>query len=260
MAEAGIRDYPRDEIIQHHAELQQLLLDMAARSAGGRRASGRYKAYDTARLLYIKTVAFPSLRLGKRIDTEDWRLLFLPITSRDDNGSASDKTAGASSIKKILAPSHPSRMDPGEIKVVVSTEQCDSACGDLLAGSELYWDTESVAYLDGSGTNTNTAALVQICSGDGVCYLCRVALWPACYPSFTELMANNQHKVGHDVADLQRRFPDLVINGAVDLKERIGCLSLSSHALHKMIDQQFGMVGQALRPSALGVRAPACCA
>jgi hypothetical protein len=83
-------------------------------------------------------------------------------------------------------------MDPGEIKVVVSTEQCDSACGDLLAGSELYWDTESVAYLDGSGTNTNTAALVQICSGDGVCYLCRVALWPACYPSFTELMANNR--------------------------------------------------------------------
>ena len=91
MAEAGIRDYPRDEIIQHHAELQQLLLDMAARQAGGRPASGRYKAYDTARLLYIKTVAFPSLRLGKRIDTEDWRLLFLPITSRDDNGSASDK-------------------------------------------------------------------------------------------------------------------------------------------------------------------------
>jgi hypothetical protein len=89
MAEAGIRDYPRDEIIQHHAELQQLLLDMAAN--GGRRASGRYKAYDTAWLLYIKTVAFQSLRLGKRIDTEDWRLLFLPITSRDDNGSASDK-------------------------------------------------------------------------------------------------------------------------------------------------------------------------
>ncbi len=63
----GIRDYPRDEIIQHHAELQQLLLDMAARQAGGRCASGRYKAYDTARLLYIKTVAprpFLSLRLG----------------------------------------------------------------------------------------------------------------------------------------------------------------------------------------------------
>jgi hypothetical protein len=132
---------------------------------------------------------------------------------------------------------------PGEIKLVVSAEQCDSACRDLRAGDELYWDTESVAYLDGSGENTNTAALVQICSGDRVCYLFRVALWPACYPSFAELMANNQLKVahyfGHDVADLQRRFPDLVINGAVDLKERIGCLSLSSHALHKMIDQQF---------------------
>ena len=114
MAEAGIRDYPRDEIIQHHAELQQLLLDMAARSAGGRRASGRYKAYDTARLLYIKTVAFPSLRLGKRIDTEDWRLLFLPsptATTTAVQATRRSSTAGASSIRKILAPSHPSHMD-----------------------------------------------------------------------------------------------------------------------------------------------------
>ena len=131
---------------------------------------------------------------------------------------------------------------PGEITVVVSEEQCDSACR-LLDGRELYWDTESVAYLDGSGENTNTAALVQICSDDRVCYLFRVALWPACYPSFRQLMANNERKVahfvGHDVADLRRRFPDVVINGAVDLKERIDCLSLSSHALHKMIEQQF---------------------
>ena len=44
--------------------------------------------------MYIKTVAFPSLRLGKRIDAEDWRLLFLPIPSREDNGGASDKADG----------------------------------------------------------------------------------------------------------------------------------------------------------------------
>ena len=86
-----VRDYPRDEIIQHHAELQRLLADMAARSAGGKSASGRYKKYDTARLKYINTVALPSLRLGKRIDAEDWRLLFLPITCPEDRGSTSDK-------------------------------------------------------------------------------------------------------------------------------------------------------------------------
>ena len=91
MAEAVVRDYPRDEIIQHHAELQRLLADMAARSAGGKSASGRYKKYDTARLKYINTVALPSLRLGKRIDAEDWRLLFLPITCPEDRGSTSDK-------------------------------------------------------------------------------------------------------------------------------------------------------------------------
>ena len=44
--------------------------------------------------MYIKTVAFPSLRFGKRIDAEDWRLLFLPIPSREDNGGASDKADG----------------------------------------------------------------------------------------------------------------------------------------------------------------------
>ena len=71
-AEAGIRDYPRDAVIQHHAELQQLLLDMAASEISWRQTRIRpVQAYDTARLLYIKTVAFPSLRLGKRIDTED---------------------------------------------------------------------------------------------------------------------------------------------------------------------------------------------
>ena len=84
-------DYPREEIIQHHAEFQQLLIDMARRSAGGKAASGRYKKYDSTRLLFLHTCAFPSLRLGKRIDAKDRRLLFLPITSRDDIGTSADK-------------------------------------------------------------------------------------------------------------------------------------------------------------------------
>ena len=91
MAEPVRQDYPRSEIIEHHAEFQQLLLDMAKRSAGGKTTSGRYKKYDSTRLLFLNTIAFPSLRLGKRIDPKDWRLLFLPITSRDDPGTCADK-------------------------------------------------------------------------------------------------------------------------------------------------------------------------
>jgi hypothetical protein len=67
-------------------------------------------------------------------------------------------------------------------------------------------------------------------------------------------MANNERKVahfvGHDVADLRRRFPDVVINGAVDLKERIGCLSLSSHALQRplCVQQQLRTTCQKMKP------------
>ena len=71
MAEPVRQDYPREEIIQRHAEFQQLLIDMARRSAGGKAASGRYKKYDSTRLLFLHTCAFPSLRLGKRIDEKD---------------------------------------------------------------------------------------------------------------------------------------------------------------------------------------------
>ena len=91
MAEPVLQDYPRSEIIEHHAEFQQLLLDMAKRSAGGKAASGRYRKYDSTRLLFLHTCAFTSLRLGKRIDEKDRCLLFLPITSRDDSGTCADK-------------------------------------------------------------------------------------------------------------------------------------------------------------------------
>ena len=54
----------KDELVEAHAKLEQLRVDMATRSAGGREASGRYKKHDTARKVYIDTVAMPSLRLG----------------------------------------------------------------------------------------------------------------------------------------------------------------------------------------------------
>ena len=58
----------KNEIIEQHAGLEQLKLDMAARSAGGRSASGRYKRHDTARKHYIASVAMPS-PLRTRITT-----------------------------------------------------------------------------------------------------------------------------------------------------------------------------------------------
>ena len=141
---------------------------------------------------------------------------------------------------------------PGRINIIVSEHECNAACDDLLlplqhdANSTMIvgWDTETVAYTDGSGQNTATAALVQICRGDEVCHLFRVAHWTACFTSFARFMANPRvvkvaHYVSHDVADLQRRFPNLQIVGAVNLAPRIACLGLSSNALNKMIEQQF---------------------
>ena len=68
----------KSEIVHCHAELEQLRIDMATRQAAGRTTSGRYKKHDTARKVFIDTVAMPGLRLGKRVDPDDWRKLFLP--------------------------------------------------------------------------------------------------------------------------------------------------------------------------------------
>ena len=96
MAEAVVRDYPRDEIIQHHAQLQQLLVDMAARSAGGKSASGRYRAYDSAQLQYSTAVAFPTRQFGTRIDAALAAVNSSPITSRDSEGYAPPQPAQVS--------------------------------------------------------------------------------------------------------------------------------------------------------------------
>ena len=82
----------KQDIIRAHAELEQLQLDMARRSAGGKQASGRYKKHDSARKVFIQMVAMPSLRMGKRIDADDWRRLFLP---GDDEIASADKPDGS---------------------------------------------------------------------------------------------------------------------------------------------------------------------
>ena len=75
MASSSAAPLSKSEIIEQHAQLEELRLVMAARSAGGREASGRYKKHDTARKIFMDAVVMPSLRLGKRIAPADWRRL-----------------------------------------------------------------------------------------------------------------------------------------------------------------------------------------
>ena len=138
---------------------------------------------------------------------------------------------------------------PGRIELVVTEAQCDAACADLRgpdlsAHVTLYWDTESIAYVNGGGQNTSTAALVQILKTADVCYLFRVALWPSCYGSFASLIGSANvemmaHFVSHDVADLQRRFPGHTIRGTSELTDLTDGLGYSSRGLHQMVAEEF---------------------
>ena len=132
----------------------------------------------------------------------------------------------------------------GSIEVIVEQAHCDRACSELSQYSVLYWDTESVAFLDGSGTNTNTASLVQICGDDSKVYLFRVGQWPRCWPTFTALMGKADvpkvaHFASHDVADLHRRFPSLQVRGSKDLCTYLTSLDLGTRALDGMILKMF---------------------
>ena len=79
-----------DQILDAKAQLDGLLLEMRARSAGGKAASGRYKRHDTTRLSYVNSVALPGLRWGKLPPEADWRMLFLP---GDDDIKGADKAS-----------------------------------------------------------------------------------------------------------------------------------------------------------------------
>mgnify|MGYP006906408767 FL=1 len=63
-----------EELIIEDAELRHILTTIAKRSAGGRAASGRYNKHDTARLRYIRSIAF---RFGKRVPQPDMTMLRL---------------------------------------------------------------------------------------------------------------------------------------------------------------------------------------
>ena len=94
-------------------------------------------------------------------------------------------------------------------------------------------DTENIAYIPPHiGTNSDKAAIAQICGSDDVTYIFLLYKWGACYKSFLEFMSDARITkvavgISHDVSTIKKRFPTsgprgspLVINGQVELRRR----------------------------------------
>ena len=85
---ADLKTASKDEIITMHAKIEELRVAMAARAHGGASVQGRWKQHDTARKVFIETVALPALRWGKLPPAADVKMLFLPS---DDDIAGADK-------------------------------------------------------------------------------------------------------------------------------------------------------------------------
>ena len=67
-----------EEIVIQDAELRQVILELARRSAGGANKGGRYNKHDTARLRFIRDKALMGLRLGILVPEQDLKMIRLP--------------------------------------------------------------------------------------------------------------------------------------------------------------------------------------
>ena len=129
--------------------------------------------------------------------------------------------------------------------------QCDAACAYLRNFDVLGCDAENVAYLDGSGTNSDQAATVQLCGDDRRCFIFLVHKWPSCFGSFAALMADSSiQKVANnwsgDVSRILKRFtardgaastraqPFSDIGGRVELADSVSHLNLKSKSLESI--------------------------
>ena len=100
-------------------------------------------------------------------------------------------------------------------------ETCDGACVRLLrvlnhADKVLFWDTESVTYVQvtGQGTNEQRCSLVQVCESIKLTVLFHVGTWSTMFASFLALFEDDTilkvaHYVQHDLQHLTSKFPTL---------------------------------------------------
>ena len=150
----------------------------------------------------------------------------------------------------------PECLFPGTTVLVETEAQCNAACAYLAGFEMLGCDVENVAYLDGSGTNSDQAAIVQLCGDERRCFIFEVHKWPSSYASFATLMADSSvKKVANnwsgDVARILKRFaardgaptrgqPFSDIGGRVELADTVSHLNLKSKSLENMVSAVLG--------------------
>ena len=140
----------------------------------------------------------------------------------------------------------------GQVILVRTELDCDNACATLEGVDLLGFDTENVAYIPPfMGQNINKAAIVQLATKESA-FIFVVHEWERCYASFSKLMASDVEKVAvnvsHDVRMVLARFPEIEINGDVELASRVkaahpnlesyGLASMSKHILEKHLDKR----------------------
>ena len=134
--------------------------------------------------------------------------------------------------------------------VLIETEaQCNDAITDLRRnlGSTrcVGFDTEWIAYIPPHvGTNSNEAAIAQLCGSDDVCYIFLFYKWGGvCYDAFLSFMSDASItkaavNISSDVSKFVSRFPAAGRRGAAPLVA--GQLNLEPGTLEQMTRRVFG--------------------
>ena len=150
---------------------------------------------------------------------------------------------------------------PGQIVLVFSEAECDAAIDYLEDFDVLGFDTETKSFLDGSGVNSQQAAIVQLCGDEKVAYIFVIHKWPKVFESFKTLMADpSVKKVANNVQGDEKyllarakaldgdgralRSSALELKGLVELseltKEIMDDSDHESKALDEMVEVMFG--------------------
>jgi hypothetical protein len=109
-----------------------------------------------------------------------------------------------------------------EVKLIADDKvSCDTACAQVLSSLNpqdkvFFWDTESVTYVTGQGTNEQRCSLVQVCASNQLTVLFHVGTWTTMFASFQSLFEDVTiqkvaHYVQHDLKHLSSKFPTLQV-------------------------------------------------
>ena len=112
-----------------------------------------------------------------------------------------------------------------EVKLIGDDKvACDEACALVLRtlnpqDKVFFWDTESVTYVTGQGTNEQRCSLVQVCASNQLTVLFHVGTWTTMFASFQSLFEDDTikkvaHYVQHDLKHLTSKFPTLQVKNA----------------------------------------------